>query len=104
MTTQNKLNKQIFWLIIAVGIIIVLFVLVLAKIVKDNNDCKSNPFVYGAEKLIEQDQNLNILCSCDMIGEKPYNRFYFNQEGISIEEPASADSESVSFDSFDPDS
>lgn len=52
-------------------------------ILKNNNTCSKNPFVYGANEVYKQSKgNVEIFCSCSFSDPK-YSSMYFNKEGIN---------------------
>lgn len=74
-------KKAIYFLVAFVVICILLFILVAAKMIRQNQECVSNPFTYAANRIIVT-ANYPIqdpLCSCDM---GMAGTFYFDKDGI----------------------
>ena len=80
-------DRRNFLIIIGlVGIIIVLFIFVLAHIIKKNSQCIENPLVYAAQNYINVNSKTSTekpLFSCQV--DSVY--FYFDDEGIYESNP-----------------
>ncbi len=66
---------------IEIGLRIVFLVLIVLMffIIKDNRDCISNPFTYGADKISHE--NNNVYCNC-YFDNPSSNTFSFNKKEI----------------------
>lgn len=77
-------KKQIYLILAFIIICIFAFIFLLVKIIKVNSECMANPFVYGANKIVDsKGEIIYSLCSCP-IGD---NEFYFDRWGIYKENP-----------------
>ena len=73
------------------------FAFAMLKLIQVNNDCVKNPFVYGANKIIDQKGDLiYAICSCDMTQGK----FYFDNQGIYKEDPFFNDKKVMDWEKF----
>lgn len=79
---QDK--KNIYWWVLLVGIAIVLFILLLATVMKKNLQCVSNPLVYGAQEVSEQGGYLS--CGCNIYYDGKSAPFIFDDQGVQVEE------------------
>jgi|TARA_Y100000310_G_scaffold97876_1_gene95543 hypothetical protein len=80
---------------IALGIIFIILLGQFFLLNQQAGQCLANPFVYGADKITNE--NNNILCSCNIIDpDIPYAPFSFDKNNIEVQE----DKELVSRDIF----
>ncbi len=49
---------------------------------KDAQACVGNPFIYGANKITNEDTG-DIYCSCSFWSQR-YSRFYFDEDSIGV--------------------
>lgn len=79
------MNKQkiLYLLIGAVIIIILLFGFVMFKLITDNNQCITNPFIYGAVAI--EKQGMTVMCRCDSL-DPEYIGFSYDKDGIYIQD------------------
>ena len=71
-----KILNIILTIVLIFGIIIVIFAY------NDGNKCLSNPFLYGVNKIINENSG-ELTCTCSF--ESPnYAPFYFNSEEIKV--------------------
>ena len=85
---KNKLVIFILGIVILTSCLIILAVVY--SFVSGGVNCKSNPLVYGAENLYENNGE-EFSCGCypsNYLGSK-YTRFYFDKEGLYAENPDS---------------
>ena len=79
-----EIKKRICLILILVVICIMAFIFVLAKLVKENNQCMENLFVYGANTIVDnKGEIVYTLCFCP-VGE---SGFYFDKDGMYKENP-----------------
>jgi len=76
-------KKLLYGLVIFLVVCILLFVYVMARLVKENSECLNNPLVYAANRI--EDQGMPITCYCNSLDPK-YAGFSFNKDGIIIDE------------------
>ena len=76
-----EINKR--YLDIGLGVILLLLIVQFYFLFNSTNDCLANPFVYGAQKITNE--NSNILCSCNIIEPGvPYAPFTFDKKSIQV--------------------
>ncbi len=79
---NNK--KKVYLIITFVLICIAAFIILLAQLIKVNNECIKSPFTYAANIIVDsKGEIIYSLCSCD-VGE---NRFYFDRNGLYKNSP-----------------
>ena len=66
-----------------IGLVIVVIALLIFNIgwAKEGQECIKNPMVYGAQKIYDQNNELEVFCSCTLLDPR-YNSFYFNKEKV----------------------
>lgn len=85
---KNKL--VIFILAVVILTCCIVIVIVVQSFTSGGASCKTNPFVYGAENLYENNGE-EFVCGCyplNYFGSK-FKRFYFDREGVYAENPDS---------------
>jgi len=76
-----KMNKE--KAIIIILCFLLLFIgLFLTLGFKDGKDCMSNPFIYGANKITNNDTG-NLYCTCSFASFEYFN-FYFDNEEVEV--------------------
>ena len=80
---RNKMNskKKIKILVAGVIICLIAFIVVMALMVKENNECMESPLTYSAEKIKEAGGTFQ--CSCNSL-DPNYMDFYFNETGVYV--------------------
>ncbi len=78
-----KINNKTI-LIILVIIVFAMLIFIMFWAIEGQN-CTMNPLVYGAQKIYNQNGDLEISCSCFILDPK-YNNFYFNKDKMWTEE------------------
>ena len=58
------IRKRLVYMGIILVIIIMGFTVIMTKLINENSQCISNPFVYGAERIESSRGEANPLCSC----------------------------------------
>lgn len=66
--------------VLTIGIFVTIAILVFA--VDDGNACLANPFLYGADK-ISDEQTKGVSCTCNFQNPN-YASFVFNKDNISV--------------------
>jgi len=74
---KDKFN-EIALIVISITLVVTIMIFVFAF--KDGNNCVSNPFIYGAEK-VSKDPQGDLLCSCGFLDPK-YKPFFFDKNGF----------------------
>ena len=74
--------------IVYVGIFVILIIMgltiVIAKLINENSQCTSNPFVYGASRIEKVGDPVSTFCSCVIEGG---GTFWFDEEKTYTENP-----------------
>lgn len=82
-----KLDKiKLKYIMYFTVILLFLFTGVMIKIIQDNSKCNNNPFQYGA-RIMQDKNNLTLLCSCDVLEGSNVQRFYFDSQGTYKKNP-----------------
>ena len=77
-----KLKNFIIWMFIIICAFLI--ITLVNNLIKEGNECTSNPFIYGANNLRDIKGNDIIpMCSCSSSG----GGFYFNNEEIYMDNP-----------------
>lgn len=73
-----------FTIIIIVILIIGIFYIgaELRRLSREGVACLSSPFVYGAKKIIEDNEIDDIDCYCTITGEKGFQSYSFDEKGV----------------------
>ena len=75
MKTERKIILILCFLLLLTGFF-------LALGFKDGKDCMGNPFIYGANKITNEDTG-NLYCTCSF-ANFGYMNFYFNNEEVEV--------------------
>lgn len=79
-----KKTKVLFLIVGFLLVVGLLFIIVLAKLVKQNSQCFNNPFTYAADRVIDYSGNkVDAMCSCGAEGHS----FWFDNESIYKNNP-----------------
>ncbi len=69
---------------LGIGVVLLLLVVQFFLLYNSTNECLANPFIYGAQKITHEDNN--VLCSCTIIDSKtPYAPFTFDKDSIEVQ-------------------
>ena len=78
------ISKKLVYLGIIMILIIAGFTIVMAKLINQNSQCTSNPFVYGASRIESSQGPANAFCSCQLNNG---GAFWFDEEKVYTENP-----------------
>jgi len=89
-----SIKRSLVYTGIIVVIIIMGFTVIMAKLINENSQCTSNPFVYGAAKIESSRGNPDPICQCN-VDDKIFcvcamtnnGAFWFDDEKIYAKNP-----------------
>jgi len=76
--------KKVVYLGVIVILMIAAFTVVIAKLINENSQCTSNPFVYGAGRIENAGKQAYTSCSCTIEGG---GEFWFDDEEVYAKNP-----------------
>lgn len=84
--------------VILIFILIIIVFLLLFNLLwfKDGKECLKNPMTYAAQKIYDQNDELEISCRC-IFYEPGYNPFYFDRNEVKQEKDYSPSTELSNF-------
>lgn len=75
-------NLKLSHINIIISILLVVGFLSMFFLFRSGNECLSNPLVYGARQITNEDNN--VICSCSLIGDNSQTPFFFDKNNLSI--------------------
>ncbi len=93
-----ELKKKLMIALYVIIIVVILLGTLYIKTINENEKCTGDPFVYGAKKIAEGPQEVEVSCTC-MFDDPNYANFYFNKDGLEVGlgEPGMRISKNISF-------